>query len=65
MGESGPVIVAPGVGDVKSTFSDRGFKFSHDTEVISPSYYSVELEASAGKVHAEQTASTYFTLNFP
>ena len=50
---------APGVGDVKSIFNERGMTFSHDTEVVTASYYSVDLEAGVGKIHAEQTASTY------
>lgn len=58
MGESGTVIIAPGTGTVKSQFSDRGLKFSHDREVITPSYYSVELEPEKGTILAEQTAST-------
>lgn len=62
MGESGQIVIAPGAGDVKSTFNERGLAFSHNTEIVTASYYSVDLEAGAGKIHAEQTASMYFTL---
>ncbi|KAJ3538818.1 hypothetical protein NM688_g6463 [Phlebia brevispora] len=59
MGESGQVVVAPGTGDVQSVFEDRGMRFSHDDEVITASYYSVELDAQgAGKIFAEQSATS-------
>lgn len=58
MGESGQAIITPGSGDVKPVFEQRGLKFSHDDEIITPSYYSVELQAqNGGKIHAEQSAS--------
>ncbi|KAJ7476835.1 glycosyl hydrolase family 92-domain-containing protein, partial [Mycena galericulata] len=60
MGESGQVVVVPGIGDeVKSTFTDRAFVFSNSTEVITPSYYRVELEAGSGDIIlAEQSATS-------
>ncbi|KAJ6506363.1 glycoside hydrolase family 92 protein [Mycena vitilis] len=59
MGESGQVVVAPGIGQVKSRFEDRGLGFSNATEVISPSYYRVELESgSDGAILAEQSATS-------
>lgn len=60
MGESGQVAVSPGAGKIRSKFEDRGLAFSHDREVVSASYYSVELEATeGGKIFAEQSASGY------
>ncbi|KAJ7342642.1 glycosyl hydrolase family 92-domain-containing protein [Mycena albidolilacea] len=59
MGESAQVVVVPGIGDVKSKFEDRALKFSNATEVISPSYYSVDLDAGNGnKILAEQSATS-------
>jgi putative alpha-1,2-mannosidase len=58
MGESAQVVVVPGIGDIKSKFEDRALKFSTATEFISPSYYSVDLDAGNGnKILAEQSAS--------
>jgi hypothetical protein len=58
MGESGPVWVAPGIGDVKPSFEDRGLKFSHEKEISTASYYTVELQTKEGPVIiAEQSAS--------
>ena len=58
MGESGQVVISPGAGDVRPRFEDRGMVFSHDDEVVSASYYSVEMDAiEGGKIMAEQSAS--------
>ncbi|KAG9307941.1 hypothetical protein JVU11DRAFT_12604 [Chiua virens] len=58
MGESGQVVVSPGAGEVRPRFEDRGMVFSHEREVVSASYYSVELEATeGGQIVAEQSAS--------
>ena len=60
MGESGQVTVSPGAGKLRSQFEDRGMAFSHEGEVVSASYYNVELEATeGGKIFAEQSASGY------
>ncbi|KAI0693475.1 glycoside hydrolase family 92 protein [Cytidiella melzeri] len=59
MGESGQVIVVPGAGDVQSVFEKRGMNFSHDDEVLTPSYYSARLEArTGGTILAEQSATS-------
>ncbi|KAF8547214.1 glycoside hydrolase family 92 protein [Imleria badia] len=59
MGESGQVTVSPGAGEIRSKFEDRGMAFSHEREVVSASYYSVELEATeGGKIFAEQSATS-------
>lgn len=58
MGESGQAVVIPGAGTVESVFEKRGMGFSHDNEVASVSYYSVEMKAlEGGSILAEQTAS--------
>jgi putative alpha-1,2-mannosidase len=57
MGESGPVVVVPGVGKVKDGFEERGMRFRHEDEVMTASYYVVDLQASEGTIHAEMTAS--------
>ncbi|KAJ7174646.1 glycoside hydrolase family 92 protein [Mycena filopes] len=59
MGESGPVVVVPGVGHIKSAFADRGLGFSSASEVITPSYYRVDLDAGNGStISAEQSATS-------
>ena len=61
MGESGQAVLIPGIGDVKVKFEDRGMKFSHDDEVITPSYYSVDLEINNDeRVIVEKSASKAF-----
>ncbi|KAJ6544363.1 glycosyl hydrolase family 92-domain-containing protein [Mycena capillaripes] len=69
MGESGQVVVVPGVGDVKSKFEDRAFRFSNATEVISPSYYRVDLDSGDGDIIlAEQSATSrvgHLRFSFP
>lgn len=63
MGESGQVIVVPGAGEVKSVFEERGMSFSHDNEVISASYYAVDIDAKGGgTIHAEQSACKFHKL---
>jgi len=58
MGESGQVVVVPGAGGIRSTFEERGMPFSHNDEVITPSYYRVELHPiEGGHITAEQSAS--------
>ncbi|KAF7333029.1 Glycoside hydrolase family 92 protein [Mycena venus] len=58
-GESGQVVVVPGIGDVKSRFEDRALGFSNATEVITPSYYRVDLDAGNGDaILAEQSATS-------
>jgi hypothetical protein len=60
MGESGQVVVFPGSGDVKTRFEDRGMVFSHDNEIVTANYYSVELETTEqAKILVEQSASTH------
>ena len=69
MGESGQVIVVPGTGDVKPLFGERGMAFTHDDEILTPSYYRVKLNpVEGGHVVAEQSASafdSFITLRVP
>lgn len=65
MGESGQVVVVPGAGTVKDTFKERGMTIDVDSQVITPSYYSVDLQAlEGGKIFAEQSASESSSLFF-
>lgn len=57
MGESGQVVVAPGVGAVKASFEERGLSFKKEDEVATASYYKVEMEAEEGSILAEMSAS--------
>lgn len=60
MGESGQVVVVPGVGEVKPAFEDRGLSFEKADEVITPSYYKVDMKDGEGNgVKAEMSASEY------
>lgn len=66
MGESGQVVVAPGVGTVQSAFDDRGLDIVYDDdgrrEAVSVSYYAVNMEAPAseggGIISAEMSATS-------
>ncbi|KAF7354596.1 Glycoside hydrolase family 92 protein [Mycena sanguinolenta] len=59
MGESAQVVVVPGVGEVKSSFEERGLEFNNATKVISPSYYCVELDSGSETIIlAEQSATS-------
>ncbi|CDO69453.1 Glycoside Hydrolase Family 92 protein [Trametes cinnabarina] len=59
MGESGPAVVVPGAGEVRSVFEQRGMSFSHAEEITTPSYYSVIMNASeGGQIYAEQSATS-------
>lgn len=58
MGESGQAVVVPGAGVVKDIFEERGMTFNRDEEVLTASYYSVDMEAQeGGRIFAEQSAS--------
>lgn len=62
MGESGQAVVVPGVGKtVHTMFEDRGLTFNNESQVITPSYYSVELDIpdGGGSILAEQSASKF------
>ncbi|KAG6908139.1 hypothetical protein DXG01_005968 [Tephrocybe rancida] len=53
MGESGPVVVAPGLASsddlkIKANFEERGLNMRKETEKISPAYYSIALDDSLG-----------------
>ena len=64
MGESGQAIIVPGAGDVKDLFEERGMSFSREDEVLTASYYSVNMDAKeGGKIFAEQSASVYIELS--
>jgi hypothetical protein len=69
MGESGPVVVVPGVSrgeelKVNTGFRERGMRMRKETEVITPSYYSIVLEDGVdGEVSVEQSASKFYPVS--
>ncbi|RDB30237.1 hypothetical protein Hypma_007086 [Hypsizygus marmoreus] len=64
MGESGPVVVVPGVSrgeraNIKAKFEERGLRMRKETEVMTPSYYSIVLDdGMGGEIFVEQTATS-------
>ncbi|KAG1836241.1 glycoside hydrolase family 92 protein [Suillus subalutaceus] len=59
MGESGQVVISPGAGQVQPKFDERGMSFTHENEVITASYYSVNLNAiEGGQILAEQSSTS-------
>ncbi|KAG2132096.1 glycoside hydrolase family 92 protein [Suillus clintonianus] len=59
MGESGQVVISPGAGQVQPKFNDRGMSFTHENEIITASYYSVNLNAiEGGQILAEQSSTS-------
>ncbi|KAG1764605.1 glycoside hydrolase family 92 protein [Suillus placidus] len=59
MGESGQVVISPGAGQVQPKFDDRGMSFTHENEVVTASYYSVNLNAiEGGQILAEQSSTS-------
>ncbi|KZV62243.1 glycoside hydrolase family 92 protein [Peniophora sp. CONT] len=59
MGESGQVVVVPGAGKIRSKFDERGMAFDMESEVLTPSYYKVEMDAvEGGRIVAEQSATS-------
>lgn len=57
MGESGPVQIATGLGEVVTDFDARGLSFDKRDEYASPNYYSVGLKGADGSINAELAAS--------
>jgi putative alpha-1,2-mannosidase len=58
MGESAEIVIAPGIGDVKTALKDRGLTFSHDDEVSSPQYYKTVLTTSSNEDIIAELSST-------
>ncbi|KZS94221.1 glycoside hydrolase family 92 protein [Sistotremastrum niveocremeum HHB9708] len=60
MGESGQVVVCPGLGTkVNAAFEERGLRFNRSNEVSTASYYSALLEVDVGSnIFAEQSATS-------
>lgn len=59
MGESAQVSVAPGIGEVKTAFADRGLIYSHEKEISTPHYYkNTVLSASGDEINVELTATS-------
>ena len=69
MGDYGYLTVMPEIGEVKTGPDERRLPFRHADELVSPDYYSVWMDAGAGKrIHAEMTATDrcgYLRFTFP
>ena len=65
MGESGSVVVAPGVGHIKPKFEDRGLPKVNETEKFGVGFYSVQLDAGDDSaIDVEMTASRFVNRTF-
>ncbi|WP_020671821.1 GH92 family glycosyl hydrolase [Amycolatopsis nigrescens] len=59
MGDYGYVTGMPGVGEVKAGMDARALPYRHEDEIATPSKYSVDLQAGAGKtLKAELTGTS-------
>ncbi|KAK3721982.1 hypothetical protein LTR37_002798 [Vermiconidia calcicola] len=59
MGESGQVVLSPGIGDVKPLFTQRAHKFSKKDEVSTPYIYQVTMDAESVGAGHNLTESIY------
>lgn len=59
MGESGQVVLSPGVGDVHPLFTERAHAFSKDNEISTPYVYEVTMDAEAVEAGHNLTESVY------
>ncbi len=58
MGDYGSFTIMPQIGDVRPSFDDRKLSFSHDDEISTPYYYSVEMGKNEGTpITGEMTAT--------
>ncbi|KYG43659.1 glycoside hydrolase family 92 protein [Acidomyces richmondensis BFW] len=59
MGESGQVVLSPGLGEVKPLFAQRAHAFDKQNEVSTPYVYEVEMDAQAVPAGFNLTESIY------
>ncbi|KAK4892664.1 hypothetical protein LTR27_008941 [Elasticomyces elasticus] len=59
MGESGQVVLTPGIGEVKPLFEQRAHSFTKNNEVSTPYVYTVKMLAAAVDFGANLTESVY------
>jgi predicted alpha-1,2-mannosidase len=59
MGESGQVILTPGIGDIRSLFVDRAHAFRKSEEVSTPYVYEVTMQSEAVTADHNLTESIY------
>lgn len=59
MGESGQVVIVPGVGDVKPLFGERAHAFRKEDERSTPYVYEVEIDAKTMSAGENLTESIY------
>lgn len=57
MGESGQVVLSPGVGDIEPSFTRRAHAFAKDDEVSTPYVYEVTFDAKTVQADANLTES--------
>ncbi len=66
VGDWGPMSIMPMTGKVVSKAEKRASKYSHDTEIAKPHYYSVQLEDYNIKAELTAAAKTgFFQFTFP
>ncbi|CZT20101.1 uncharacterized protein RCC_05958 [Ramularia collo-cygni] len=59
MGESGQVVLSPGVGEIKPLFVDRAHKFRKEDEISTPYVYEVTMNSRAVTTNHNLTESIY------
>ena len=59
MGESGQVVLSPGVGDVKPLFEQRAHSFSKRNEISTPYVFEVTMDAESVEADQNLTESIY------
>ncbi|KAF7194337.1 putative glycosidase [Pseudocercospora fuligena] len=59
MGESGQVVISPGIGEVQPLFTKRAHQFEKKDEVSTPYIYEVTMEAAAVEADHNLTESIY------
>lgn len=59
MGESGPVVLSPGVGDIKPLFTQRAHAFHKDDEISTPYVYELLFDSGTVEAGHKLTESVY------
>ena len=59
MGESGQVVLSPGVGEVRPLFTQRAHSFSKNNEVSTPYIYQITMDAESVEAGLNLTESIY------
>ena len=59
MGESGQVVLTPGVGQVQPLFEERAHRMDKESEISTPYVYEITIDAQAVQTGANLTESIY------